>query len=115
MEDDATALKDLELPEEEVIILEAKTKLIAHCSTQVALKSSDKPAEQKSTKQWAIQVDLEDHTLNEFHSRIPRMAHKVCDLMFNKHQLCLQDCPPLNPPLGLGSRIMLDTFSSSAG
>ena len=45
------------------------------------MKSTDKPSEQKSTKQWAIQADLGDDVLNEFHSRIPRMAHKVsfCD------------------------------------
>lgn len=41
------------------------------------MKSTDKPAEQKSTKQWAVQVDLRDHVLDEFHSRVPRMAHKV--------------------------------------
>ena len=42
------------------------------------MKSTDKPTEQKSTKQWAVQVDLGDHALDEFHNRIPRMAHKVC-------------------------------------
>ena len=41
------------------------------------MKPPDKPTEQKITKQWAVQVDLGDHALDEFHSRIPRMAHKV--------------------------------------
>ena len=47
------------------------------------VKPTDKPSEQKSTKQWAIQGDLADDVLNEFHTRIPRMAHKVsfCDLI----------------------------------
>ena len=42
------------------------------------MKSTDKLAEQKSAKQWAIQVDLGDCALDEFRNRIPRMAHKVC-------------------------------------
>ena len=41
------------------------------------MKSTDKPSEQKSTKEWAIQADLGNNVLNEFHSRIPHMAHKV--------------------------------------
>ena len=81
-DDDGSALKDLELPEAEVIIKQWHNMLFIY-STQVAVKSTDKPSEQKSTKQWAIQADLGDDVLNEFHSRIPRMAHKVnfCDRM----------------------------------
>ena len=80
MDDEGTALKDLELPEEEVTIVIKYDKIyLLNCSTQLApVKSTDKPTEQKSTKQWAIQVDLGDHALDEFHSRIPCMAHKVC-------------------------------------
>ena len=79
-DDDGAALKDLELPEAEVTTKQWYNMLLI-CSTQVAVKSTDKPSEQKSTKQWAIQADLGDDVLNEFHSRIPRMAHKVsfCD------------------------------------
>ena len=80
MEDEGTALKDLELPEEEVTtVIKHDTTYLLNCSTQLApVKSTDKPTEQKSTKQWAIQVDLGDRALDEFRSRIPRMAHKVC-------------------------------------
>lgn len=60
VDDDGTALKELELPEEEL----------------APVKPAVEPTEQKSTKQWAIQVDLGDHALDEFHSRIPHMAHK---------------------------------------
>ena len=77
MDDDGTALKDLELPEEEVTIVIKHDR--TYCFTQQApVKPPDKPTEQKITKQWAVQVDHGDHALDEFHSRIPRMAHKVC-------------------------------------
>ena len=56
-DDDDAALKDLELPEAEVIT-KPWHNLLFICSTQVAVKSTDKPSKQKSTKQWAIQANL---------------------------------------------------------
>ena len=61
--------------------------LAARILLQVALKTTDLSSEQKSTNQWAIQADLGDKVLDEFHSRIPRMAHEVC--LYNPfYQLC---------------------------
>ena len=45
---------------------------------QVTLKTIDKSTEQRSAKQWAIQANLGDKVLDEFHSKIPQMAHEVC-------------------------------------
>ena len=77
-DDDGTALKGLELPEEEVTNLKQRPNLQLICSTQITMESADKPAKQEIIRQWAVQVDLGGDALNEFHSRIPRMAHRVC-------------------------------------